>query len=94
MGLGRVIPRAAPTTAAVGQERAAGVTLGLESGAAVDDGIEASADGDATPEPPQAVKTATAASIVIRRDVSGDTCYLSFASRRLSAVSLGRSCKP
>jgi hypothetical protein len=84
MGLGRVIPRAAPTVAAVGQEGDADVTVGLETGDAVAVGVEATADGDETPEPPQAVKTTSAARIVIRREVSGDTYNVSFASCRLS----------
>ncbi len=64
MGAGRVIPKADPTVAGVGHPSGPGVAAVVESGAAVADGLVATAAGELVPEPPQAVNAVTKRNIV------------------------------
>jgi hypothetical protein len=88
VGAGRVIPKADPTVAAVGHPGVPGAAVVVESGAAVADGVVATAADELVfvLEPPQAVSAVTKKNAADTkrsdrpRDVRGASCASTFAA--------------
>jgi hypothetical protein len=89
-GFGSVMPKAAPTVAAVGHELGAAVVVGSTGE------VEATGDGDPAVVPPHAARAAvkTSMATINRPELLRDTCNASFTSHRLDAIWLSPSFQP
>ena len=90
-----MIPKADPTVAAVGHPGVSGAPAEVETGAAVADGVGATAAGELVPEPPQAASAVTAKNAAsaqqsdLPRDLRDPSCASTF-----DAVSHCIGCPP